>query len=137
MTFRLSSMAVLVLAVACTADGPPLTASDVEITRPLPGSGMSAGYLVLHNASEENVVITRVSSPEFAGVAMHETVIEDGVTRMRALESLTVPARGEVVFEHGGRHLMLRGPVGNAGAVTLKFHAGDVPILTITTNIED
>jgi copper(I)-binding protein len=137
MKIRLLLIAWLALAGACTEDGPPLTASDVEVTRPLPGSGMSAGYLVLHNASRADIVLTRVGSPEFAGVAMHESVVEDGVARMRALESLTVPAGADVVFERGGRHLMLRGPVGNSGTVTLQFYAGDVPILTITTNIED
>lgn len=137
MKIRLFLIAMLALAGACTEDGPPLTASDVEVTRPLPGSGMSAGYLVLHNASRADIVLTRVSSPEFAGVAMHESVVEDGVAGMRALESLTVPAGADVVFERGGRHLMLHGPVGNSGTVTLQFYAGDVPILTITTNIED
>lgn len=40
-------------------------------------------------------------------VEMHETVREDGVTTMKPLERALVPAKGELVFKQGGKHLMI------------------------------
>jgi copper(I)-binding protein len=40
-------------------------------------------------------------------VDMHETVRENGVTMMRPLAVADVPAKGELVFKQGGKHLMI------------------------------
>ncbi len=75
---------LLVLVGACSADTQPaLVASDVTITQPMPGMTMSAGYLTLTNNTEETITITRVSSPSYASVELHETVVDDGIARMR------------------------------------------------------
>lgn len=137
MSGRFGILLAALLAVACAPEGPPLSADDVIVTRPLPGSGMSAGYLVLSNRSAEDVVITQVASPEYASVAMHESVLEDGVARMRPLTSLVVPARGTVSLEPGGKHLMLHGARAASATVTLQFYAGDTPLLTVSTVLED
>jgi len=122
---------LLLLLAGCAESGPPLVAGDVEVTRPMPGMNMSAGYLVLRNATSEPVEITRVTSPQFASVEMHETRVEDGISRMRKLDRIVVPARGEARFEHGGKHLMLMDPRDLEERVTLTLFAGDTPVLTI------
>lgn len=40
-------------------------------------------------------------------VEMHETVRENGVTTMKPLERAVIPAKGELVFKQGGKHLMI------------------------------
>ena len=40
-------------------------------------------------------------------VEMHETVRENDVTTMKPLERALVPAKGELVFRQGGKHLMI------------------------------
>ena len=67
----------------------------------MPGMQMTAGYLVLHNNSDEDIAIDRVASPQFGKVEMHETVIEDGIAKMSALAEI-VEAEG---FEIVGRKL--------------------------------
>jgi copper(I)-binding protein len=134
---RFGILLAALLAAACAQEGPPLSAETIVVTRPLPGSGMSAGYLTLNNRSAEDIVVTRVASPEFASVAMHETVLEDGVSRMRPLASLVVPARGAVRLEPGGKHLMLHGTDATTSTVTLHFYAGDTPLLTVSTALKD
>ena len=83
---RAALIAIFLLLAACGEPQPPLVASDVHITRPLPGRHVSAGYLVLSNTTSEDIRITRVTSPEFGNVQIHETKIEDGNLSIRLLE---------------------------------------------------
>ena len=92
---------------------------------------MGAGYLALHNTSTQAITIGRVTSPDGIAVAMHESELVDGIMRMRELPALTIPARQSVVFEPGGKHLMLRYPVVMPDTVTLQFFAGADMLLTI------
>lgn len=128
-------LAVLLLAClgACLSDRPPLLIDGLEITAPLPGNDMSAGYFELTNTTAAPLVITRVASPDFERVMMHETTIDDGIARMRMLEEITVPAGQTVRFSRGGKHLMLSGAGPTADLVTLQFYAGDALLLSIST----
>lgn len=128
---RITVIAIVLLLAACGEPQPPLVASDVHITRPLPGRHVSAGYLVLSNTTSKDIRITRVTSPEFGKVQIHETKIEDGVARMQALEELVVPAHGSVKLESGGKHLMLMRPDEIEDSVSLQLYSGDAPVLTI------
>ena len=129
-------LAALVIA-ACGAPQPPLVASDVEITRPMPGRPMSAGFLVLTNNTDADIRITRVTSPQFGAVEIHETTIEDGIARMRELSALVVPARGSVTLERGGKHLMLMQARDIGDAVSLQLFSEDAPVLDIVYSFGD
>lgn len=120
------------LLAGCTMDsGVALVADDVVITKPRPGMSMSAGYLQLANRSEQPIRITSVSSPQYARVEMHETIVSDGIARMRPVESLTVAPGEALRFEPGGRHLMLMQPDEPLGDVTLYFYTDDAIVLTV------
>ena len=128
---RIAVALVTLLVAACGAPQPPLVASDVEITQPMPGRHMSAGFFRLSNNTDADIRITRVTSPQFGAVEIHETTIEDGIARMRELDELLVPARGSVTLERGGKHLMLM-QAGDAGkAVSLQLFSEDAPVLDI------
>lgn len=134
-----SPLHVLVVAglFACSPESAPLVASDVVITRPLPGTQMSAGYLVLSNSSDQPITITRVTSPDFASITLHESIIQDDISRMLALNAVTIPAHGKIEFKRGARHLMLLRPLGTGATATLQFYADDVPVLTVKAVIEE
>ena len=128
---RLLPVVALLLA-ACSPDGPPLVAEDVVVTRPVPGSAMSAGYFRLRNPGQEAVVVTAIRSPDFARVEIHETIIDDGIARMRSVPEIRLGPGETVEFRRGGRHLMLSGPVQASGPVTLEFLAGDTLVLAVS-----
>ena len=129
------SILLLVFLGACSADlQPALVASNVTITRPMPGMTMSAGYLTLTNNSEETITITRVTSPSYVSVELHETVVEDGVARMRALEKLGIPAGASTILAPGGKHLMLMRPRVAVDSISLQFYGGDTLLLTVTSS---
>jgi copper(I)-binding protein len=129
-------LAVLLVA-ACGAPQPPLVASDVEITRPMPGRSMSAGFFVLTNNTDADIRVTRVTSPQFGAVEIHETTIEDGIARMRELGALIVPAHGSVTLERGGKHLMLMQAKELGDSVSLQLFSADTPVLDIVYSFGD
>ena len=118
--------------------GPPLTISKLVILEPLPGSGMAVGYLTLENHSGQPITIVKVSSPAFANVEMHETVVENEVARMISLAPLVIEPKSATVFEAGGKHLMLWGVAKEmvpGVPVTIEFHDNVSGIVTVTTTV--
>ena len=132
---------VVVLALgafACSSEsGPPLSASDVRVGRPLPGMSMSAGYFTLQNHGSSDIVITAIESPQFSRVEMHETVIEDDVSRMRGIDELRIVPGERVRFEPGGKHLMLIGPQDALQFVTLNLYSDETLLLSVSTTPTD
>jgi copper(I)-binding protein len=93
-----------------TACGPAskiLDVSDLECRSPLGSGDVAVGYLTLRSLRGDRIM--SVSSPSAPAVEMHETSIENGISRMKRLESLDLPAGERVAFEPGGRHLMIFG----------------------------
>ncbi len=62
---------------------------------------------------------------------IHQTTLENGISRMRRVEELVVPARGSVALERGGKHLMLMSPRAAGETVTLELMSHGSPVLTI------
>jgi copper(I)-binding protein len=131
----LITLTALALFAGCGGqEGPPVVATDVVVTAPGAGMPMAAGYLKISNRSGGDIRITRVSSPEYGSVEMHETVIEDGIARMRAIPVLEIANGETVAFERGGKHLMLMQPVGEPRTITLNFYSGDVLLLSVSAD---
>ncbi|MCH9693102.1 MAG: copper chaperone PCu(A)C [Gammaproteobacteria bacterium] len=126
----------LLLLSACSKEIlPPLVASDLEVTRPVPGMQMSAGYVTLRNNTDEIISVSHVVSGEFARVEIHESTVEDGVARMRRLPELLVPANDGVSLKPGGKHLMLMRPADNLDVVSLSFFSGDTLLLSVEVQL--
>ena len=140
MTSKLFVATVMcVLAIACSPPaGPPLAISDVVVHEPLPGTGVAAGYLTLSNNSNQPIAIEKVSSPQFARVEMHETVIYNDVARMVSLAPLIVERNSSIQFAPGGKHLMLSdatAEIGRGMPVTVEFYYDTNGLLIIATTV--
>ncbi|MGI9220678.1 MAG: copper chaperone PCu(A)C [Woeseiaceae bacterium] len=129
----LSSM----LLAACGAEQLALTAGDIDIPPPVPGANMGAAYLTLSNNTAQEITIDKVASPELKSVEMHESVLEEGVSRMLRLPQVTIAPRQSVVFERGAKHLMLRYPTETPQQVTLQFYAGDAMLLSVDVLLKE
>lgn len=132
-TLVASALATLVMLGACGTEEPSsLSVSEVTAYAPLPSQPAGVAYLSLQNSMPTAVTLRRVSSPEFANVEMHTTLMDTGMARMTQLDLLTVAGRSVVIFAPGGPHLMLIKPVEGlelGDEVTLEFHyeyEGDV-----------
>jgi copper(I)-binding protein len=74
-------------------------------------------------------VLVEVESPAFAHVMLHESVIVDGIARMRHHDRLVIPANTRRVLEPGGFHLMMPAPeqrltAGDSVEFELRFAGG-------------
>jgi copper(I)-binding protein len=72
-----------------------------------PGAMMLAGYAVLRNDGDAVLEISTAQSKFFGDVSIHETVLENGVSRMHELNGLQIAPGAEAVLAPGGKHLML------------------------------
>jgi len=134
----MSIVLLLAILLACsTDDGPPLLVKDVEITLPMPGMSMSAGYLTLHNNSQSDIRITQVTSPQFDAVEIHETIVENDIARMRRVDELLVAPGETVRLERRGLHLMLKEAKEDISTVNLSLYSDDLLLLTLTTRTEE
>lgn len=92
------------------------------------GMGMAAGFGQFHNGCAQPLKVTAVSSSAFADVSLHETTQSNGVSRMRAVPELALPAGGAVPLAPGGLHLMLmeaRAPLPEGAQVPVTFTLQD------------
>jgi periplasmic copper chaperone A len=69
----------------------------------------AAAYLRLTNGGAADDRLVKVTSPEVGDVTMHVTGHEGGLSTMRAVDEIVLPAGGTVVLRPGGSHLMLTG----------------------------
>jgi copper(I)-binding protein len=114
---------------------PPLVATDVEITQAVPGMSVSAAYMTLTNNSDDVIRITRVTSPHYGAVELHQTSIENDVARMRAVKELVIRPGETVRLERGGMHLMLMRQNDDIRTATLNFHSGDTILMSVSASL--
>lgn len=104
---RLLVASVLILSASLAkAD---LHFADVWSRATAPGLQTGAVYFVLRNDHAEGDRIVGVETDRSARVELHQTIEEGGNSRMVHTPEVRVPANGEVIFEPGGRHVMLMG----------------------------
>lgn len=136
MKFRITTKVAVILATLMTV--PQIMSSAKEgrvlaepgaVNATAPGQAVSAGYARVRNSSKRVETIIGASSPTGATVEIHNTTITGGVARMRKVESLSIPAGGEVRFAPGGYHFMISGlrsrlVAGQRFPVRLHFNSG-------------
>ena len=76
---------------------------------------MTAGFGRLVNHTDLELEISTYSSPDYGDVSLHETVIENDVSRMREVPGFSISPGGEVELAPGGYHLMLKMPTHASG----------------------
>lgn len=108
---RLFFVFALVSAGLVQAGEQVLVARDGWIRPAPPVAKVRAGYLVIENRGEAELVIDQVDSADFGAIEIHEMVDDQGTMRMRRVAALRVPAKGEVALRPGGLHLMMFRPV--------------------------
>jgi periplasmic copper chaperone A len=99
----------------------------------------SAAYLVLRGEGHP-MTLLNVTSAEAYRIELHESIRENDIVSMRAVERLEIPADGEVVMRPGGLHLMIFGISETARAaqsLPLTLNFADGMRVTIETSVAD
>jgi len=97
---------------------------------------VNAGYMTLVNIGSEDVTLLKVESDAFESIEVHEMKMVDGMMEMNEVSDLTIPAKDQIQFEPGGKHLMLMGPrdhftKGQKVEMTLTFKSGKKQIVSV------
>lgn len=74
------------------------------------GMAMLAGFGRIDNPCGSAADIVAASSRMFSDTSIHETRIEDGISRMRPVADLHIEPKSSAVLGPGGLHLMLMQP---------------------------
>ena len=99
-------LAVLFLAACQPADG-DLRIEDAWARETPQGAPNGVIYMVIHNDTGNHDALIAVESPSAGHSGIHTHIDDNGVMRMRPRDDLKIPARGTVVLEPGGDHVML------------------------------
>jgi copper(I)-binding protein len=129
--FTAGSLAI----VACAA------AEDVSIQHAWaratpPGSTVAAVYADLIARKDEEIV--SVTTPSAARVEIHSSTQDNGVMKMRPVETVPLRANETVKFQAGGLHLMLielHSPLVANSSVTLTFKFRSASPVTIAAKV--
>ena len=108
-----------------------LAAPDIRIENAWIGStdegdDMSVAYMSL--LSNEDLILTSVTSPRIKTIEMHNTITEKGIMKMRMTNKIKIEHGKTFEFKSGGSHLMLmdfKGPLKAGQKVKLILHFKD------------
>lgn len=114
---------VLTLLLAACGSAPKTTLefSEARMRAPLQGMDTTVGYFVVHNPTAADITLRSATAQGIRSIEFHLSQVVDGVSQMRRLEDVVVPAGERVAFEPGGRHLMLFGVAEEVRAPELRF----------------
>lgn len=99
---------------------------------------MSSAYLSITNLGTRPDVLLGASSPAAAGVEIHRTVVEGGLSRMRPAGQLTIARGATLRIEPTGLHMMIVGlavPLLEGKTVPLVLRFRDAGALTVKVDI--
>ncbi len=96
---------VAVLCAAAAQAAVPVDVKDAWVRAPAPGQKVAGAYMEL--VSRGNLALISVASPAAGRVDLHNTMMEDGVMKMRPVNRVELPSGKAVKLEPGGLHLML------------------------------
>jgi len=128
----LAAACLLAALLPCTAVQ-ATAAQQVQASRAwirvLPGVLPAGAYVTLRNDGGQAAQLTGAKSSSYAQVMLHQSSMSGGMSRMRGVESLAIPAHGQVVLAPAGYHLMLMHAVapvvpGTRVRLTLEFSDG-------------
>lgn len=85
-----------------------LIVSDAQIVLSPVSGRPAAAYFILESKGI-NTVLTDVEVPGAERVMLHETISEDGVTRMNSANAFPIKSGQTLTFSPGGKHAMIFG----------------------------
>jgi copper(I)-binding protein len=80
---------------------------DAWIQEGPPSQKITAAFMLIENHNAAEISLLAASTEVARVVELHKIELEDGMMRMRKVDSINVPAGGMVELKPGGYHLMV------------------------------
>lgn len=125
-------------ALAATAQAPAVDVQGAWVRTAVPGQKATGAFMKL--TARESQTLVGASSPAAGFAEVHDSKVEDGVMRMRALPAgLPLPAGQTVELKPGSYHLMLqdlKGPLPKDTTVPVTLTFKDAAGKTSSTTLQ-
>ena len=124
-----NTLGAIVLSAMSVPAFAELIVENAHIRESIPGAPNSAAFMTLNNTSDQDIVLTSVTSQLARTTELHNHINDEGVMRMREVPEIVVPAGQSVELKPGGLHVMFMGlatPLkqGEQGSFTLFDQSG-------------
>lgn len=113
--------------LAATADN--ISVQDPYVRLAPPNAPATGAFMVIKNNGDKDVKVLKADNPVSKVTELHTHLNEGGVMKMRPVPAIEVKAKGQVVLQPGGLHVMmidLKAPMkeGDVVPITLTFDDG-------------
>ena len=103
--YRLIGISLINLLASYAQAGDSVAISNAWVRASAPGQEVGAAYMTLQSARD--TTLTGTESPAAGSVEIHSMTMNNGVMKMRRMETLTLAAGKPTKLEPGSFHLML------------------------------
>ncbi len=102
-------VSVILISLSAVGEGGAggLVVNDAWARATPPGAPMGAVYLRITNPTGMPIRVTEITTPVAKISEIHESVVKDGMSRMRAVEPFIVEPGATQSLQPGGKHIML------------------------------
>jgi len=76
-----------------------------------PVSRVQAAYAIFKNDAPREIELINATSPAFKKIEFHQTILENGLSKMQQQASIVISKNSQTVLEPEGMHMMLFDPV--------------------------
>jgi copper(I)-binding protein len=117
-------------------------AGDIAIDQPFARATpakVGGVFLTLKNNGGTADKLLKAASPVAGNVELHTHIKDGDAMRMRAVENIPVPAKGQTALEPGGYHIMLIGlkqPLKEGGSFPLTLTFEKAGSVTVTVPVQ-
>jgi copper(I)-binding protein len=113
-----------------------VTVEEPYVREMPPGQPVTAAFMRLHNSGVEAVQLVAVSSDSAERVEIHAHRHNNGMMRMEKIDSVSLPAGSNFIFQPGDHHLMLINlkrslTVGDSVRLKLEFNHAEPLIIDV------
>ncbi|MBN8543883.1 MAG: copper chaperone PCu(A)C [Alphaproteobacteria bacterium] len=94
---------------AFSKDSDTFMAHDAWAPPSLDGASVGTAFATLHNPTDTAIEVKSFASDVAKTVELHDHVMENGMMKMRRVDPVVIPAKGQIVMKPGSYHVMLIG----------------------------
>lgn len=128
--FALAASLVTALAACGSPQGPQV--DNARVRALITGQDKTVAYMDVSNPTAAAITLVGASAASVRAMEIHTTRMDDGVMRMRRLQSVEIPAGETIRFEPGGRHLMLFGVKSLEATLPVQLEFADGSVVEVT-----
>ncbi len=107
--FKLLFISIFSLFSLTLAAKDAIEVTEVSMPEIPPVSRTAAIYLKLHNNTDDEIILTNVSTDVAHHAMIHLSQDIDGIAKMQHIDELKIPANSQFEFSTNGYHIMLMG----------------------------